>query len=330
MQRAEFSEIRHYPMGPKTRSFLAISDTDYRGGDAPMDSAEHRTRFSEYVMDILSQRPQTSEDELTDLIDELVAMDLPHLVLAVAAKFPALKTYKDFRCQLSLGVAAMLASDFDLAEETLRAAQEMLPAEPAPYINIVQILIAQSRIDEALVWCESGLEQEPNNHALWELMAHLRQIADGEAFPEMIMRLANQFNSWAGLSLAASLSSSGDRYLKVNLLDKLYAQGERDQQFLIEYTAALGIAGDMEKIPQVIWLAETSTGGQPLNWQLYLHAAQACLAMDRFQESLTWLDKAEKSKVLPDEARAALVELKTEAEAGLRPASERLEREGLQ
>jgi tetratricopeptide (TPR) repeat protein len=319
MQRAEFSEIRHYPMGPKTRSFLAISDQDYRGSDQPLDSAEHRERFSEHLLHALAQRPVISDDELTDLIDELVAMDLPGLVLAVVGERPQLRTFRDFRCQLSLGVAAMLTGDQDLAEDALRSAQEILPAEPAPYINIVQILLSQSRIDEALVWCESGLEQEPNNHALWELMAHLRQVTDGEAFPDMIMRLANQYNSWAGLSLAASLSSSGDRYLKVNLLDKLYAQGERDPQFLIEYTAALGVAGDMEKIPQVIWLAETSGGSQPLNWQLYLHAAQACLAMDRFQECLSWLGKAEKSKFLPDEARAAMSELKTEAEAGLAP-----------
>lgn len=319
MQTTDVSHIHHYPMGPKTRSFLAISDADYRGEVQPLDGDEHRSLFCRHVLDQLEQRRDISDSELTDLIDELIAMDLPHLVLQIVEKFPDLKSNSDFRCQLSIGVAAMLMDRFDLAEEALRAAQEILPTEPAPYINIVQILMAESRIDEAIVWCESGLEQEPNNHTLWELMAHLRSISDGEAFPEMIMRLANQYNSWAGMSLAASLSSSGDRYLKVNLLDKLYAQGERDQQFLIEYTAALGVAGDMEKIPQVIWLAETSGGNQPLNWQLYLHAAQACLAMDRFQESLNYLTKAEKSAQLPDEARAAILELREEAEAGQSP-----------
>ncbi len=309
--------IQNYPMGPKVRAFFAISDDSYRGEIDPLYDETYRKQFADYFLSVAGAKSDLSIDILADLIDELTAMDLPEVVLGLVDQHPELLSHPDFRCQLGIGVAAMLMENFELSEDALRSAQEILPAEPAPYINIVQILFAQSRLDEALVWCESGLEAEPNNHSLWELMTRLREVTDGEAYPDMIMRLATRFNSWAGLSLAASLSTSGDRYMKVNLLEKLYAQGERADQFLIEYTAALGVAGDMEKIPQIIWLEETGKGTESLSWQLYLHAAQAYLAMDRYEEALTYIEKSEKQKYIPDEARVAIAELRTECQAGI-------------
>lgn len=317
MDQVEQLHVSHYPMGPKMRTLLEISADRYQGDLAPLASEKQREQFCKVVEERVRAGTH-SETELTDLIDEMIAMDLPELVMAISDCKPALRAHKDFRCQLSLGVAGMLTENFDFAEESLRAAQEILPAEPAPYINIVQILMAQSRLDEAVVWCESGLEAEPNNYALWELITRIREITDGTQFPELIMRLATRFNSWAGMALAASLSSTGDRYLKVNLLEKLYAQGERDQQFLIEYTAALGVAGDMEKIPQIIWLEETASSNPQISWQLYLHAAQAYLAMDRFKECLQYVEKTEARKYIPDEAIAAITELKNEATEGLK------------
>jgi tetratricopeptide (TPR) repeat protein len=309
--------IQSYPMGPKVRAFFAISDDNYRGETDPLYDETYRKQFADYFLSVAGVKSDLSLEALTDLIDELTSMDLPEVVIGLVGQRPELLVHRDFRCQLGIGVAAMLTENYDLSEDALRSAQEMLPAEPAPYINIVQILFAQSRLDEALVWCESGLEAEPNNHSLWELMTRLREVTDGEAFPDMIMRLATRFNSWAGLSLAASLSTSGDRYLKVNLLEKLYTQGERSDQFLIEYTAALGVAGDMERIPQIIWLEETSKREAMLSWQLYLHAAQAYLAMDKFEEALTYIEKSEKQKYIPDEARAAIDELRIESHQGM-------------
>lgn len=317
MDQVSQQHILHYPMGPKTRTLLGISEDQYQGENSPLATELHREQFSKHIEERICSE-ECSDNDLTDLIDELIAMDLPDLVIAISDRKPQLRAHKDFRCQLSLGVAGMLTENYDFAEESLRAAQEILPAEPAPYINIVQILMAQSRLDEAVVWCESGLEAEPNNYALWELMTRIREITDETQFPELIMRLATHYNSWAGMALAASLSSTGDRYLKVNLLEKLYAQGERDQQFLIEYTAALGVAGDMEKIPPIIWLEETASNKPQLSWQLYLHAAQAYLSMDRFKECLQYVEKTESHKYMPDEAMAALIEIKTEAAEGIK------------
>jgi len=309
--------INHYPMGPRVRALFAITDDSYRGESDPLFDDAYRKQFCDYFLRVTSEKTDLTNDHLTDLIDELTAMDVPEAVLGLVEQYPDLLNHRDFRCQLSIGVAAMITEKFELSEEALRSAQEILPAEPAPYINIVQILLAQSRLDEALVWCESGLEAEPNNYSLWELMTRIREITDGDAFPDMIMRLATRFNSWAGFSLAASLSSSGDRYQKVNLLEKLYAQGERSDQFLIEYTAALGVAGDMEKIPQIIWLEESGKRNKALSWQLYLHAAQAYLAMDRFEEALTYIEKSEKQKYIPDEAQSVIQELRVECQTGI-------------
>lgn len=309
--------IQSYPMGPKVRAFFAIADDTYRGETDPLFDDNYRKQFVDHFLSVATAKTDLTMESLTDLVDELTAMDLPEAVLGLVDQFPELLQHKDFRCQLSIGVAAMLTKNFEISEDALRFAQEILPSEPAPYVNIVQVLFAQSRLDEALVWCESGLEAEPNNHSLWELMTRLREVTDGDACPDMIMRLAVRFNSWAGFSLAASLSTSGDRYLKVNLLEKLYAQGERSDPFLIEYTAALGVAGDMEKIPQIVFLEESGKRQTSLSWQLYLHAAQAYLTMDRYEEALTYIEKSEKQKYIPDEARSAIDELRVECQTGI-------------
>ena len=39
--------------------------------------------------------------------------------------------------------------------------------------------------------------------------------------------------------------------------------------------------------------------------------------MDRYEEALTYIEKSEKQKYIPDEARVAIAELRTECQAGI-------------
>ena len=130
--------------------------------------------------------------------------------------------------------------------------------------------------------------------------------------PDTLLVLAEKRCSWAGLALVANLTTTGDRYLKASLLERLHHQGERDPQFLIELTAAHGVAGDFAKIPPLVWQAERlSTKGLP--WQLHAHCAQAHLALGANTEALVQVGKARKDPQLPPEGLAALDELAQEA-----------------
>jgi len=305
-----------YPMGPRLRAYLGIHDDQYLGSESQREPSEAQA-FTKFLRDF---QPQTAADAsqtpeaIVDLFDELVSMDLPEAVLHLASRYDEALFVHDFRAQLALGVAAMLTDQQAQAEIHLRLAQELLPAEPAPYINLAQVLLTQERLEEAEAWTLGGLDAEPNNFTLWDLMAEIMRERHGEYMPDTLMLLATKRCSWAGLSLAANLTSTGDRYLKATLLETLHQQGERDPLFLVELTGAYGIASEFNKIPPLVWQAERSTT-KTLPWQLHVHCAQAQISLGQGAPALEQLTKAEADLMLPEEARQALQELKEEATA---------------
>jgi len=301
-----------YPMGPKLRAYLGIDADIYSGDSSPAPTPEVSSTFSAALLEHTQVAPPASDEELVDLLDELLTMDLPETVLALAKSQTALLPESDFRAALTLGVAAMLTGDLATAEDKLGEAQELMPEEPAPYVNLVQIMCHQERYTEAETWALAGLDADANNLKLWDLLAHIYSRRYGDYMPERMMELAEKRAAWAGLSLAASVTSTGDRYLKANLLGKLYAKGERDGAFLVEYTAALGAAGDFEQIPAIIWQAERSTKHR-LPWQLYVHGAQSNMAMHRTDAALVDLSKAKSDPALPHEAADILAALAEDA-----------------
>jgi tetratricopeptide (TPR) repeat protein len=292
-------------MGPKLRAFVGIPAETYQGTKDP--GPEFPAALVEYAV----QRGIRDEAELSDLIDELVTMDQPRAALGLAARFPAQVDAGDFRTQLSLGVAGMLAGDHDTAETAFRAAQGVLPDEPAPYVNLVQILMHQERHEEAEIWAEAGLDADRNNTRLWELVARLLSTAFGDYVGAEVERRATKRDAWAGLALAADLTTTGDRYYKLTLLERLYPQGEREPGFLVELTAAYGVAGDYAKIPQVVWQAERlSQKGLP--WQLHVHVAQAQVALGKYAEAMHAIAKARRAEHAPEGLHAMLDELERE------------------
>lgn len=305
-------DFRRFPMGPKLRAY--VSGSAGEPAESPLERDDRVDQaFVHYLNSLHEVRAQgLATSDVVDLLDELTAMDLPDGVLELAARRPEVLGGGDFRAELAVGVAAMLTARFEEAEQRLRVAQELLPAEPAPYVNLAQIFLAQDRAEEAELWCVSGLDADANHFALWDLLAEILQGRYGDYMPERLMQLAEKRNSWAGISLAANLTTTGDRYLKANLLERLYAQGERGGEFLVELTGAFGVAGQFEKIPAVVWQAER-TNAKGLPWQLHLHVAQAQLALGKTDEALAALAKARRDERLPAEASAAIAELEQEA-----------------
>lgn len=306
--------FRRFPMGPKLREYLALGET-YAGETEPLRDKSIEGDLVDFLSDFhLHNMDRLTARDVTDLLDELVTMDLPEAALDLARRRPEALADNDFRSQLGIGIAAMITGDLELSERALRKAQATLPEEPAPYVNLAQIFQQQGRQDEAEVWCLAGLDAEPNNLRLWDLVAGLYHKRFGEYLGDELRRLADQRNSWAGLSLACELTTTGDRYFKATLLERIYSQGERDPQFLIELTGAYGISEQLDKIPALVWQAER-VATTPLPWQLHVHCAQAQLGLGQNAAALEALEKAEKDTLMPAAVRASLGELKSEAAA---------------
>lgn len=302
-------------MGPKLRTWLGITEADYRGEEAGERSDADAQGFTDFVLAWADQEPLEDEAMLVDLLDELVSMDLPEAVLRLCDKGKALWSDSDFRGQLAVGIAAMLKGDLELAEAYFVKAQALLPSEPAPYVNLVQIFLHQERTDEALTWCLAGLDADRNNLRLWDLLAATLQDQHDEYFPEELLKVAQSRRAWAGLALAADVSGTADKFFKLNLLQGIYDEGERDSIFLVEFTAALGIAGELEKIPTIVWQAEKAASSA-LPWQLYVHAAQAQLGLGRAQEARAQLSKAKRQTNLDEQGQQALNELASMIDEG--------------
>lgn len=311
--QSEALQFRRFPMGPNLRAYLDLGEA-YEGESVPRRDENEEAALTAYLRRHHDNNiDRLSGAQVIDLADELVTMDLPVAALELAGRRPSDFGDQDFRAQLALGVAAMLTGDLAVAEAALRKAQAAMPEEPAPYVNLTQIFHSLGRHDEAEVWCQAGMDAEPNNLRLWDLLAMLYQTRFGEFLPEELLRVAEKRASWAGLALAADLTTTGDRYFKANLLERLYAQGERDTQFLVELTGAYGVAGQFDRIPPLVWQAERATTKR-LPWQLRMHGAQAQLALGHGAECLEHLAKLATDPTLPPEARGALDELRKEAQ----------------
>lgn len=290
-----------YPMGPKMRTWLGISAEAYGGDNRPRPDQIERQNFADFLVSYIeevSTQGTLQADQLADLVDELVAMDLPLMALKLIDQFPDAWHRDQFRGVLAEGIAAMQVGELDRSEKCFRIAQTLVPAEPAPYVNLVQILIHGDRLVEARTWCEAGLMVEPNNLNLWDLMADI-SCREKESFSHHdIINSAKKYHSWAGYSLAADLDPQANSQTKAGHLDSFYHQGERSAEFLIEYTGALGSAGDFEKIPQIIWQAEKFSS-EPLPWKLHLHGAQAHLAMNQLDRFGAVVDRLRRTSGVP-------------------------------
>ncbi len=305
------SQWLQIPMGPNLRGWLGINDELYSGDKTSNSDELDWNAFEDFIAKNAQENPFLDETELIDILDELVAMDLPKAAVSLFESSRKIWSGSNFRGELALGVASMFLRHLDEAEEHLVKAQQLMPEEPAPYINIVQILLHKGDVSGARKWVEAGLEAEPNNFKLWDQLADIYNEEYGPEMGTKIEAIAQEKTSWAGSCLAAEVNQSGDTQMKFRTLQPFYSKGERDHDFLIELTAAMGIAGEYEKIPQVLWDAEqNSTTGIP--WQLHMHCAQAYIALDDKPAAMKHLDHAKKTPHIPDEAVQMIKEIEAD------------------
>lgn len=295
----------HYPMGPNVRRFLNVKESQYLGKKQPRPDEAVTAAFTDRLREAINNDTIDNVETLLDLLEELVTMGMGEMVLLLAERHEYLKASDHVRGMLAIGAAAMMATKLELAEAMFREAQTRAPDELSTYVNMSQIYFHQHRDEEALEWAKAGLAIDANNRRLWELIASCIGETHGEQAHAEIKNIAEQTNSWAGTSIAAMLEDANDPHLRVQRLEDCYASGTNDPQFLVEYTGALGAAQQFAKIPAIIWRAEQQST-KALPWQLYAHAAQAHLALNKFAEFEEWMQKATRNSDMPQDARDEL------------------------
>jgi hypothetical protein len=247
-------------------------------------SEQEQEAFTHHLVEVIkSQAPQDHEQEVT-LLEEFVAMGLPQLALTLADTYSITERNQDFRSNLAVGAALMLGGKAQDAESFFLRATELRPDEIAPYVNLTTVYYALEADDDAREWCLAGLRLEPNHARLWELLYSLEYQRDSGRYIPALKELAEDLGSYRGLSLVAHLTDAQDHRLRAEYLETLYRQGHRDDYFLIEYTAALGLALDYQKITTIVW-ERVQLSDKPISWQLIAHGIQAHLAAEEIDQA---------------------------------------------
>lgn len=296
-----------YPMGPTVREYLAITADSYKGESAPKPSPERQQEFLRAISAYILDHEPANQNEFENLLEEFVAMGFASLALQLAENWRDFSVEESYPALLALGNASMLEGELDEAVNLLNGAQALRPEEFTPYRNLAELHYARHDDGAALEAAKNALQIQANNERLWEIVASIYLHVDRPTTGDKIRDLAMEYNSFYGLSLAAELLSPGDGRLKAEYLAECYKQGERNSTFLIEYTAALGVAGQFEKIPPIVWEAEKFAGVK-MPWQLHAHLTQAYLALNQEEQANEVIRKLEK---LPDFPANILRDLKT-------------------
>lgn len=287
-----------YPMGPHLKSFLQIRESEYRGDKAPAASKERLQEFSSFLIDYFQDHKPANHGQFVDLIEEMTSMGLSAVVVQFVELNAQQPVEGDFRACLALGSSLMLESDLDEAALFLRQAQGLAPMELAPYVNLVSIYFSMEQDENAMHWADRALTLDANHQKIWEIIASIFMYQDRASAGEKVRSKAAANLSYAGMSLAAELIDPNDRLLKAQLLGDAFDSGSRDDEFLIEYTAALGLADQFEKIPQILFRLEKMES-KTLHWKLFAHGAQAYLAMNKPDEAQELIQKAARSPHIP-------------------------------
>lgn len=296
-------------MGPTLRHILLGLDDDLTPTPTLSPTPEDDTAFSVFFCETIKDKIPLTRDELTQVIEELTKMKQPAAALALARLQPQ-DIEQDFRLLLHLGSCLMLEADYDDALAMMLKACHAEPEELAPYINIAAIYLHQRDFASCETWAVAGLKIEPNNKELWEILA--AALPTNSAKGQQIRTYAGELSSYAGLSLAAHTEDPDDALLKCQYLEDHYQSGGREPEFLVEFTALLGMTGHTNRIPSIVWEAETAHSTPP-TWQLYLHWAQACLDQNNEAAAIEPLTKMIRCPDAPneiaDQARSMIADI---------------------
>ncbi len=293
-----------YPMGPHLRNFLEIPQNLYQGHKSVFPTEDRQRAFESWLIKHLKFSEAPDFNQTIDLIEELVSMNLAKGAVALGESANSQLFREDFRSQLAMGAAYMIVGSLEYSEKCFKRAQSIIPEEIAPYTNIVALYYHQRRDDEALVWASSGLDIEPNSRKIWDIVHAIYQSRYGNDGANQMKNLAESKLSWVGEDLVCRMIDGGDPMARLIILDKYYTSGTREEDFLVEFTGALGQAEKFDRIPAILWEAEAK--GLKPGWQLLIHAAQAQISLNNKTEFDVLASRAMKESGIPEEAKQQL------------------------
>jgi hypothetical protein len=304
----------NFPIGPQTRMYIGL-EPEIPENYTHFDQESFEV-FTKYLETFIETHPAVSEEELVNVMQELVQMGIGDLAVRLHKVSEVIDLSNNFLGLLHLGSGALKANDLELAEGSFALAQKLVPEEPAPYVNLARLFFHQQKDELCEQWVQGGLEADLNYYGLWEVLGLLYQHKFQEQSGQKLREFAEQKHSWAGLSLSALLIDVDDKLLRVQLLEPIYESGERDVDFLIEYTAALGAAAIYDRVSSIVWDANKQS--QQLPWQLNAHAAQSHIAMEQWPQAIHAIELALKSTDISEQAHTDLVSLREEAEQAIK------------
>ena len=294
-----------YPMGPTVQRFLG-----FQAAEIPNDSSDQpddsiRISFQNDLITFLSKNKTTSDEESLELLSELVAMGLGEAALYLMENNPVELAKQDFRYLLNIGSALMLTDNYPSALDYFVKAQAEVPEEIATYVNIAAIHYTLQQDEDVETWAKAGLRLDNSHQKLWEYLASVYLHENRQTAGAKIKDFALELGSHCGLSLTASMIAPEDQLYKAELLSEPFENGSRDETYLIEYSAALGLAKQYEKIPRLLWQLEQVDGKKP-SWQLLTHTAQAYFGLGKESEAKTIISRLEKNPETPQNIVADL------------------------
>lgn len=274
------------------------------------DSAE---KIEQKIQEQLIHNEPLPQETFHDLLSELASLGFHHTTLVCIEHHDHHWQNIGFHQLLFEGASAMICKQFPRALSCLQKAHHLMPTEPAPVINLIKIYLDTSELDQARIWLNAGLKAHPNHVTLWSLYVDLlSELNQNHADLGALKNKAHELSSWQGhvitqkLKIQYHLEQAGinpdsspeepedQRKIQqittqatqdlAQILDSFYHTEQHNQDFLTEYTAVLGAAGEYEKIPPILWHCRGSSK-IPLFWKLEIHGIQAAIALNQFDKA---------------------------------------------
>ncbi len=187
---------------------------------------------------------------------ELMRHGRPAQAEKVLAKVVALGgTGEDW---LGLGVAQLGADALDKAESTLKGAQNLLPENPFPSLNLAKVYAQQERFDESRTMVEKAIATDPNCVEAWvQLFGLVRETKDEAAAIGAVEELAgaSTHSGRAAPYVALQGVFSHDEQTRPKAIEfakKAVERDSNDSLALISLSALYGQAGDLKSAIELL------------------------------------------------------------------------------
>ena len=200
--------------------------------------------------------------------------------------------------QLFLVSELIQAKKLHQAKEYAITALDLAPEEPRIFQLLADLDYSLENDKGAEAWALQGLSVNPNHSYLLEVLASI-WLQKGRDFAiQNLQAWGEKHLSFAALGLAAHLAAPDNHHLKLEKLQTLFDKGLREPNFLVEYTATLGLTNQHDRIPQIFYQAKLTHLYLP--WQLFAHVVQAYLAMENEAEAKVVLDELKSQSGVPE------------------------------